>query len=247
MNGVEGDTGKVVNAVAAFSDNRVKLVETDSTSIVALQRTVCHEPAVMHREDQGVEQLLVAMVEWDVDENPIVIARHDSEARGRPRLSYSRDSFVPSFLAAVFLRRMPSLSAAWRGCGEDRVTLRPPVSPNCPRKRSQNRRRFGEAFGFRGAGSCLTAGSRLGSLRRQRAAARFLPADGSSLAGTENRPVAHRFRFKLDSGFIRSQGLRDATMNVTRCAGPSNQNRARRAAACHKSMHPTGPCPALDR
>jgi len=138
ITGIEGDTGEVVNAVAAFSDDRVKLVESDSTSVVALQGTARQEPAVTHREDQGVEQLLVVTVERDVDENPVVVAGHDSKARGRPRLSYSRHSFVPVFLAAVFLPAdAVSFTRAGMDAEEDRVILRLPVSPNCPRKRSQ--------------------------------------------------------------------------------------------------------------
>lgn len=74
-----------MNAEAAFGDNCVELVETDLTSVVALQRTARHEAAVMHRENQGVEQLLVAAIERDVDKNPIVVAGHSSIARGRRR------------------------------------------------------------------------------------------------------------------------------------------------------------------
>ena len=82
MRGVEGDTGEVVSVVAAFGDDAIEFVESDSTSVVALQRTVRQEPAVMDGEDQRVKQLFVATIERDVDEDPIVVAGHDSKARG---------------------------------------------------------------------------------------------------------------------------------------------------------------------
>lgn len=50
------------------------------------------------------------------------------------------------------------------------------------------------------------------TIRRERGAACLLPANGSSLVGTDNRPMAHRFDSELEDGFHPFTRMRDAAV-----------------------------------
>lgn len=70
-----------MDAEAALSDDRVQRVQSDPAPVILLTGTTRNESAVVNREDERVEQLLVANVERDVDEYGVRTARHSRYVR----------------------------------------------------------------------------------------------------------------------------------------------------------------------
>ncbi len=102
----------------------------------------------MDGEDQSVEQLFVAAVERDVDEDPIVVAGHDGKARGCPPLRYARSLRRSVLVGRDFLndrcRLLRAPPRGWQGGSHYLVAAR---GTKLPKKALPNRRRLGEALG----------------------------------------------------------------------------------------------------
>lgn len=76
MLGIESSSGEIVDAQATITDGPVQLVNADLTTVLLFEGTARDKPAVVDRKDKGLEELGVASVEGNVQEDLIGVAGH---------------------------------------------------------------------------------------------------------------------------------------------------------------------------